>query len=278
MSTATKRFAVLSDIHGNLPALDAVIAEIAAAGVQQVVNLGDIVSGPLWPTETADRLMALGWPTIAGNHERQLLAGLAAPGAAPDPALGASDAHAAARMTAAQRDWLATLPATRWLADDLFCCHGTPDSDLRYLLETVTPDLGHHGSTGLRAASAQEINTRLAASAATLAPATLLLCGHSHVPRVVQQGALRMVNPGSVGLQAFDDEHPHAHRAETGSPLARWALVERAGGGDWRVQLRATPYDFEAAARQAEHHGRGDWADALRTGRVGRLEREVVGP
>ena len=92
----------------------------------------------------------------------------------------------------------------------------------------------------------------------------------------MQLGALALVNPGSVGLQAFDDDHPHAHRAETGSPHARWALVERAGSG-WRVQLRATPYDFEAAARQADLNGRGDWADALRTGRVGRLEREVVG-
>ena len=62
--------------------------------------------------------------------------------------------------------------------------------------------------------------------------------------------------------------------AETGSPHARWALVERADGGTWRVQLRATPYDFEAAARQAERNGRGDWADAVRTGRVGRWERD----
>jgi hypothetical protein len=53
-------------------------------------------------------------------------------------------------------------------------------------------------------------------------------------------------------------------------------LVERAGGGRWRVQQRATPYDWDAAARQADAHGRGDWADALRTGRVGRLEREVL--
>ena len=272
MNTPVQRWAVVSDIHGNLPALDAVVAEIAAADVQAVVNLGDIVSGPLWPAETADRLMALGWPTIAGNHERQLLAGLSGTTAS----LGASDAHAAARLSAAHRDWLAALPATCWLAPDLFCCHGTPDDDLRYLLETVTPDLGQHGSTGLRAANAGEIAERLATSAVALAPATLLLCGHSHVPRLVQQGDWLLVNPGSVGLQAFDDDHPHAHRAETGNPLARWALVERADRG-WRLQLRATPYDVEAAARQAELNGRGDWADALRTGRVGRLEREVVG-
>jgi predicted phosphodiesterase len=275
VSPAPERFAVVSDIHGNLPALDAVAAEITAAGVQAVVNLGDLVSGPLWPAETAERLIALGWPTLAGNHERQLLAGLGT-AAAPGQALGASDAHAAARLRPGHHDWLASLPATCWWADDLFCCHGTPDDDLHYLLETVTPDLGRHGSSGLRAASAGEISARLAKSTALLAPATLLLCGHSHQPRVVQQGGLLLVNPGSVGLPAFDDEHPHAHRAETGSPHARWALLERAGSG-WRVQLRTTPYDWEAAARQAELNGRGDWADALRTGRVGRLEREVTG-
>ena len=269
MSSAWQRVAVVSDIHGNLPALDAVIAEMAAAGVDGVVNLGDIVSGPLWPAETADRLMALGWPAIAGNHERQLLT-------QPAATMGAADAHAAARLSTAQRDWLAALPPTRWLADDLFCCHGTPDRDLQYLLETVTPDLGRHGSVGLRAASESEIDQRLASARPALAPATLLLCGHSHVPRAVQQGALLLVNPGSVCLQAFDDDHPHPHRAELGSPHARWALVERAGAGRWHVQHRATSYDWEAAARQAEVNGRGDWADALRTGRVGRLESEVV--
>ena len=90
-----------------------------------------------------------------------------------------------------------------------------------------------------------------------------------------QAGRLALVNPGSLGLPAFDDEHPHAHCAETGNRHAHWALVERADGGNWRVQLRATPYDFEAAARQAERNGRGDWADALRTGLVGRWEREL---
>jgi predicted phosphodiesterase len=67
------RCAVLSDIHGNLPALESVLAELRAEGIEQVVQLGDALSGPLWPAETADRLMALGWPAIAGNDERQVL-------------------------------------------------------------------------------------------------------------------------------------------------------------------------------------------------------------
>jgi Icc-related predicted phosphoesterase len=67
------RIAAISDIHGNLAALDAVLADIAVRGVDLTVNMGDIVSGPLDPAGTAERLMALDLPTISCNHERQLL-------------------------------------------------------------------------------------------------------------------------------------------------------------------------------------------------------------
>lgn len=65
--------ALLADIHGNLPALQAVIADIRERGIARVANLGDCLSGPLWPQETAALLMQEKWATIAGNHERQLL-------------------------------------------------------------------------------------------------------------------------------------------------------------------------------------------------------------
>ena len=65
------KLAVVSDIHGNLLALRAVVAD--AGAVDGWLNLGDIVSGPLWPEETAQWLIERGWPTIAGNHERQVL-------------------------------------------------------------------------------------------------------------------------------------------------------------------------------------------------------------
>ena len=88
---------------------------------------------------------------------------------------------------------------------------------------------------------------------------------------------MQVVNPGSVGLPAYDDIHPHPHVVETGSPLARWALVETAPGG-WRVALCSTPYDVAAAVRRAEANGRPDWADALASGRVGRTEADVARP
>jgi hypothetical protein len=84
-----------------------------------------------------------------------------------------------------------------------------------------------------------------------------------------------VLNPGSVGLQAYDDAHPHPHVIENGSPHARWALAERASHG-WRVELHAVAYDWEAAARRAEANRRPDWADALRTGYVGRFEADIA--
>ena len=258
------RLALISDIHGNLPALDAVLADIATASVDATVNLGDILSGPLWPVETAERLMALGLPTIRGNHERQVLR--------PLDGMGASDRYAAERLSPAHREWLASLPATlRWADDELLCCHGTPASDLQYFLETVTSDHGNHGSRGVRAASHDEVAERAGQDPS----ARVIACGHTHMPRTMQldDGRL-MVNPGSVGLPAFDDAHPHFHAMETGTPHARYAVIEKTPHG-WSVQQRAVAYDWEAAARQAEANHRGDWADALRTGRVGRTERQA---
>lgn len=252
------RWAVVSDIHGNLPALEAVLADArgAAGGVHGWLNLGDIVSGPLWPRETAALLISFDWPTIAGNHERQLLT-------LPRERLGASDAYAASALTDAQRRWLAALPAHLSPADGLLCVHGSPGSDLQYLLETVTP-------AGLRAATDTELDHRLAGC-----NAPMLLCGHSHVPRCRAHGGGLVANPGSVGLQAYDDAHPFTHVVENGSPHARYAIVEHGEAG-WQVLLREVPYDHETAAQRAERNGRGDWADALRTGRVGRTEAEVM--
>jgi predicted phosphodiesterase len=264
VNVLTKRLAILSDIHGNLPALEAVLAEAARAGVDMIVNLGDILSGPLWPAETADRLMALDLPSIAGNHERQLLT------QAPEQ-MARSDAQTAPLLSLRHRAWLASLPATRWLDDGVYCCHGTPTSDLIYLMESVEPGHERHGAPGIRAATRDELASRLVGTSAAL-----VLCGHSHVPRLMRQGSTLVLNPGSVGLQAFDDDHGRPHRVETGSPLARWAIAECSAGASWRVELRATPYDWESAAARAERQGRPDWADALRTGFVGRREGEVV--
>ena len=254
------KLAVISDIHGNLLALEAVLADIARQGVDQTVNLGDILSGPLQPAETAELLMARGFVTIRGNHERQVLALLEC-GEALDPL--SSDGYTAAQLAPAHVAWLRALPETLQLAPGVLLCHGTPTSDLRYWLETTEPGFGSGHATGIRPATQEEAQARLGDAAA--GGYSLVLCGHTHVPRMVQCGEVLVVNPGSMGLQAYDDGHPHPHVVENGSPHARYAIVEASAAG-WQVDLRAVPYDHLAQARVAASRQRPDWAHALATG------------
>jgi predicted phosphodiesterase len=137
-------------------------------------------------------------------------------------------------------------------------CHGTPGNDAEYLLESVD-------ESGLRAASAAEIERRLGEVSATM-----VACGHTHIPRTVRtrHGHL-IVNPGSVGLQAYDDARPLPHAVETGSPDARYAILERRHGA-WTVALMTVPYDHHAMAALAARNGRPDWEIALQTGYVRR--------
>jgi predicted phosphodiesterase len=244
------RIAAISDIHGNLAALDAVLEDIGKRVCDVVVNLGDILSGPLQPAATADRLMALDMPTIRGNHERQLLE------QAPER-MGASDAHARAHLTNAQMDWLRALPVSLRLDAGVHLCHGTPRSDLEYFLEDIGVDGVHPAAPG---------NVRERAGGID---AGVTLCGHTHMPRSMQLDDGRLiVNPGSVGLQAFAwEDHARPHVMETGSPHARYALLERSAHG-WTVAHIAVAYDWESSARLAEQHDRPEWAHALRHGRM----------
>ncbi|MDC7708147.1 metallophosphoesterase family protein [Vogesella indigofera] len=240
------RFAVLTDIHGNLPALQAVLADMHDRGVRHAVNLGDILSGPLWPAETADLLMGLNLPSIAGNHERQLLACQQSPGAP-------SDQYAFDQTSPLQRAWLASLPGALRLGD-VQLTHGSPYSDLQYLLDDIV-------AANLVPASRETVAQRLGQTSATL-----VLCGHSHMPRLLQlpDGPL-LLNPGSVGLPAYDDSDGGYHRVQTGAPHASYAIAERVAAG-WQVQLLRIAYDWQQAAQRAADNGRPDWAAWLQSG------------
>ena len=244
------RIAVISDVHGNLPALEAVLAAIGAAGADLTVNLGDLLSGFVRPAETADRLIAAGLATVAGNHERQVLT------FAPER-MGLADRLASDAITAGHREWLRSLPATLAPAPGVLAFHGTPTDDLQYLLHTVDAD-------GAREATGPEVVERLG----DVPGARLLLCGHTHLrgTRRLPGGAL-VVNPGSVGWPAYTGADPFPHVMEAGSPHAWFALADDASGR-WEVEFRPVEYDWEQAARLAEGHGRPDVAYALRTGRV----------
>jgi diadenosine tetraphosphatase ApaH/serine/threonine PP2A family protein phosphatase len=237
--------AVIADIHGNLLALEAVLADIAARGITRIIDLGDCVSGPLWPAETCERLMALGLPTVRGNHDRWVTD-------LPEAELGATDRFTRAALSERHLTWLRGLPARQTLPGVL-AVHGSPDDDNRYLLERVT-------DFRLVLDTASAISARLGD-----APA-LVLCGHSHLPRLVRlPGGPTVVNPGSVGCPAYQDPGGAPHVSEAASPHARYAIVRpTAGGAD--VALIAVAYDHGAASARAAALGRADWAQALATG------------
>jgi predicted phosphodiesterase len=246
------RIALVSDIHGNLPALEAVLEDARRRGVTRIVNLGDSLSGPLLPLETARFLMAQDWVQLAGNHERQLLEFAAQGG-------GESDAYAHSRLTPDVFEWLRSLEHSRPLDEQVYLCHGTPRSDVEGFLDSID---GDH----LRPATADELAARC-----TLVDPRVIACGHTHVPRITQsaRGQL-LVNPGSVGLQAYEDTvlvetGPRRYYVENHDAYARYATIEQRGG-QWHSQIHPVPYDFEPMARLAEQNGRPGWARALRTG------------
>ena len=139
----------------------------------------------------------------------------------------------------------------------MFACHGTPDSDTTYWLERVRAD----GRVGL--ADRETIERR-----GRGIDASLILCGHTHLPRTVRLDDGRLVvNPGSVGCPGYEDDTPVPHIMESGTPDAAWAMVERREGR-WSASLRTVPYDASAMVRLAERAERSEWARALATGWV----------
>jgi predicted phosphodiesterase len=219
------RVAALFDIHGNLPALRAVLADVERAQVDVIVFGGDVAAGPL-PAETLALLMDVGQPSrfVLGNTDREIVdaydAGRHTPDAERDPS-GRAAAFAAGRISREQRDFLAgfapvvVLDVDR-LGSALFC-HGSPRSDTE-IITPVTPE-----------ERLQEI----------LAPVEqkLVVCGHTHRQFDRQNEGRRVVNAGSVGL-------PYEGRAG-----AYWALLGP------EVELRRTDYNLYQAV--AELRGAG---------------------
>jgi len=206
------RVAALYDIHGNLPALEAVLEDVRRAGVDRIVIGGDVLPGPM-PRECLTHLLDLDLPLqfIRGNGDREVIAPT---GAVPD-VYRESMQWNAAQLSPAEIQILASWPLTcRSTIDalgDVLFCHATPRNDTE-IFTRQTPDgplLAIFGTLGVPVA----------------------VCGHTHMQFERTIGPVRVVNAGSVGMPF-------------GDPGAYWLLL----GPD--VQLRRTPYDLELAAER----------------------------
>jgi predicted phosphodiesterase len=242
------RFAAIADVHGNYLALEAVLADIAAQGITDIVNLGDMASGPLDAKRTIEIMMAMDAPCVRGNHDRYLT----------DYALDdmyPSDRFSYGQLAQKHLDWLRALPFSAVYRDDVYLCHATPDDDNTYWLEAVTPD----GVVHMAAIEAIEQKAEGISQ-------SLILCAHSHIPRTVRLRDGRLiVNPGSVRGPGYRDVTPYPHALETGTPDAAYAILVQQGDA-WQVTYRQVPYDNQAMADLARANGREDWAGALATG------------
>jgi len=210
------RVAVLADIHGNLPALEAVLADADAAGADAIVLNGDMATGPM-PAQTLERLAGLGeravW--VRGNCERELAAawdGTLGPDLAEQARVPAE--YCAAQLGRAHRGLLDGLPLTVTL-------EVTGLGPVRFCHATAA------GDTGLVLVDSPVADYR-AGFAGVTEPTVVL--GHTHMPFDRLADRRRFVNPGSVGM-------PY------GTPGAHWALLGP------EVVLRRTAYDLDAAAR-----------------------------
>lgn len=237
------RLAIVSDIHGNLVALEAVLADLKTRAPDAVVNLGDCVTSPLWPRETFELLATLRWPTVRGNHDRWIAT-------APQAELSRTEIYTRAALTREQLATLGAFPPTETPCDGVLAVHGTPASDVAYLFEEKVEGR-------LRYVTRAELDRRLGD-----ARADLILCGHSHVAHTASaSGGRLVVNPGSVGCPRYAD-NADRHTNEAGDCLAHYALATRRNGR-WSVDLIALDYDYESAAQRARANGRDDWADGF---------------
>ena len=235
-----ERYAAISDIHGNAEARRVALADIEALAAPPILNLGDIASDPLAPSEVMEIVMATPMRSPRGNHDRALVE--------DDPAsMGTTDAVTHAALTAERLDWLGMLPFSLEIGN-IFTCHATPCHDENYWLERVTPE----GDVVQRALGG------IAAEAEGLT-ASLYLFGHSYLARSVPlpDGAL-LVNPRSVGCPTDADVALVPHKVDAGCAYARYAIVTRTTTS-WEVRHRALPYDTTRMAAAARAYGRDDW-------------------
>ncbi len=217
------RVAVLNDIHGNIDALDAVLAEVRRESVDRIVVGGDVLPGPI-PRESFDRLLELDLPVqfIHGNGDRVVLAEMTGGDISEVP----EPFRDCIRWTAAQLDSghqraLAAWPLTCHVAidglGDVLFCHATIRNDRDIFMQTTPDDLVARVFAGVSS--------------------PLVVCGHTHLQFERTIGKLRIVNAGSVGM-------PFAKPAG-----AHWLML----GPD--VQFRQTAYDFDKAVARIRQSG-----------------------
>ncbi|MGR5928328.1 metallophosphoesterase family protein [Bacillus pacificus] len=241
------KIAIISDVHGNSHALKAVLEDIKHRKAEMIINLGDSLYGPLDPLGTIEILMKNEMIHIKGNCDRMLWE--------PIQGQSATLTFVQNQLTENHIDWLQQHPS-QYIVDDILFCHGTPTSDEVYLLEEMDENGAVLKSEKNIMDQLQNIEQKI------------IVCGHTHIPRVVYLANGKIIiNPGSAGLPAYKDELPIVHKMESGTPHAKYVVIEKVSG-EWIIEQISVSYNWEEAAGLAVQQERYDWAQALKTGKI----------
>ena len=242
------KIAILSDIHGNSWALNEVLKDIKTKGIETIINLGDSLNGPLDPYGTFKLLNENNTLSISGNGDRLILESLDLTSESK------TSEYVKTQIDNDVIEWLKKLPF-ELIYNNIYCCHASPDNDTTYLLENLLP-----GYIAVKEYS--EIDNKLKDI-----KQEIIVCGHSHVSRIVKTKNKTILNAGSVGLPAYDDELPIPHKMENFNSFAKYSIITLTEN-PVKIEQVAIPYDYEIAAKVAEKNERSDWAKWIRTGRV----------
>ena len=245
-----RTYAIISDIHGNSLAFEAVLKDIKSRGIETIINLGDHFFGALEPEKVAEMLRANPMLCISGNTDREILQAIDSNFTKDGMDRVKGD------LSPQSIQWLRGLPKTSTCDGLLFVCHGTPESDDEYLLEKIT----QHGVFVYN-------DEELIAKTAHIKE-RIILCGHSHVNRVIYLSNDKIIlNPGSVGLPAYLGTGEHRFAMESMTPHAKYAIVT-ADGDNISIEQVLCAYDWHKASEAARKNGNEKWAQYLVRGRM----------
>jgi predicted phosphodiesterase len=245
------RYALISDIHANLPALEAVLADIAARpDIDATWHLGDLVGYAPWPNEVIAVLREAGIPGVAGNYDSTVATAYAHCGCRAESAREEALAHQSftwtlARVTEPSKRYLRSLPfridirplGGHAAGPTVKLVHGSDVLNTVYVAEERTDDFLGKMATGMGARAGD-----------------VICFGHTHKPWRREVDGVHFVNTGSVG------------RPKDGDARAGYAVLTLTGNGVHVEHVRV-PYDVEAAARGILASGLpGEFADFLRSG------------
>ncbi len=231
------KVAVIADIHGNLAALQAVLAALAEDKPDQIVCLGDVAATGPQPRESLNLLQQVGCPTVMGNADAFLLRPEPTASGAGDDVrrIAEIDRWCADRLTEADRAFVAMFRPTVEIAlgsgRRLLCCHGSPRSFDDPIAADTPGDALDRMLDGHQAA--------------------LVACGHTHVRLLRHHREGEIVNPGSVGL-AYEFLPDGGVRVP---PWAEFAIVDAPENGPLGIAFRRLPYDQAATVRAMSERG-----------------------